>query len=58
MNMTKTKYKLLALDIDGTLIGRDEVVSQAVREAVAAAVAGGMKVCLATGRSYLESVGV
>ena len=53
-----TKYKLLALDIDGTLVGRDEVVSPAVREAVAAAAASGMKVCLATGRSYVESVPV
>jgi len=53
-----TKYKLLALDIDGTLVGRDEIVSQPVREAVAAAVVGGMKVCLATGRSYVETAGV
>ncbi|MCL2701044.1 MAG: Cof-type HAD-IIB family hydrolase [Phycisphaerae bacterium] len=53
-----TKYKLLALDIDGTLIGRDEVVSPAVREAVGAAAAAGLKICLATGRSYVEAAPV
>jgi len=52
-----TQYKLLALDVDGTLVGRDEVVSPAVRDAVASA-AGVMKVCLATGRSYVEAAAV
>ena len=50
-----TKYKLVALDIDGTLIGRDEVVSPEVISTLAAAQAAGIKVCLATGRSYLEA---
>jgi len=51
-------YRLLALDIDGTLIGSDQVVPRDVVEAVAEAEAGGLRVCLATGRSLPESLGV
>ncbi len=50
-----TRFKLLALDIDGTLIGPDARVSEANRRAVSAARAAGLAVCLATGRSYPES---
>jgi hypothetical protein len=49
------KYKLLALDIDGTLIGRQEQVSAEVALAVAAADRAGLSICLATGRSYAEA---
>ena len=51
-------YELLALDIDGTLVGSDQVVAREVLEALAAAQAAGLRVCLATGRSYVESVGI
>lgn len=50
-----TKYKLLALDVDGTLVGPDGLVAEPVRKAVAAARAGGIAVCLATGRSHIEA---
>ncbi len=50
------KYKLLALDVDGTLIRRDGLVPQEVITAVAAARSQGLNVCLATGRSYIETV--
>ena len=48
-------YRLIALDIDGTLIGPDGRVSPANREAIARARAAGMKVVLCTGRSWQES---
>jgi hypothetical protein len=53
-----TRYKLLALDFDGTLIGRDGVVAGDVVEAIALAEAAGVRVCAATGRSYVESAGI
>jgi Cof subfamily protein (haloacid dehalogenase superfamily) len=53
-----TRFKLLALDVDGTLVGPDGVVGPDIRAAVAAARAAGLAVCLATGRSYRESRGV
>ena len=53
-----TRYKLLALDFDGTLIGRDGVVAADVVEAIALAEAAGVRVCAATGRSYVESAGI
>ena len=49
------KYRLLALDVDGTLVGPDNVVSPQVAEAVAAAEKAGLGVCVATGRSYGET---
>jgi len=51
-------YRLLALDIDGTLVGPDQVVPADVVAAVAAAQASGVRVCVATGRSFGESVGI
>jgi len=53
-----TRFKLLALDVDGTLVGPDGVVGQDNRSAIAAARAAGLAVCLATGRSYREGQGV
>ncbi len=50
------KYRLLALDIDGTLIGSEERVSAEVVAALHAAVRAGIGVCLATGRSYAETM--
>lgn len=53
-----TRYKLLALDFDGTLVGPDGVVSADVVDAIAQAEAAGVRVCAATGRSYIESAGI
>jgi len=50
------KYKLLALDVDGTLLGADHTVAGETAQAVRAAEAAGLAVCLATGRSYLETL--
>ena len=54
--MSKTKYELLAIDVDGTLIGADQVVCPDTTEAIAAADEAGLRVCLATGRSYVETM--
>ena len=50
------KYKLLALDVDGTLLGADHTVSAETARAVRLAEAAGLDVCLATGRSYIETL--
>ena len=51
-------FKLPALDVDGTLIGPDQVVTRGVREAVAEICRAGLRVCLATGRTYAEALDV
>jgi Cof subfamily protein (haloacid dehalogenase superfamily) len=48
-------YRLLALDLDGTLIGDNETFSPRVRRAVAAAQARGARVTIATGRSPVST---
>ena len=53
-----TRFKLLALDIDGTLVGPDALVGEPNRHAISMARAAGLAVCLATGRSYPESRGI
>ena len=53
-----TYYRLLALDIDGTLVGPDNRVTPETADAVAAARAAGVSVCVATGRSHGESADI
>ncbi len=52
------KYKLLALDVDGTLLDPDHAVSAETLHAVHDAHAAGLAVCLATGRNYAETLPV
>ncbi|MDO5068061.1 MAG: HAD family hydrolase [Propionibacteriaceae bacterium] len=47
--------RLVALDIDGTLLGADGTLPDAVREAVHRVVAAGVPVVLATGRSWIST---
>jgi len=54
--MSKMKYELLAIDVDGTLVGPDQVVPAETVAAIAAADEAGLRVCLATGRSYVETM--
>lgn len=51
-------YKLLALDVDGTLIGRDGVMRPATVSAVARASAAGIRPVLCTGRRYRRALPV
>lgn len=44
------KYKILALDIDGTLVGSDHKILRETREALIAAQKKGLKLVLASGR--------
>lgn len=44
--------KLVAFDVDGTLVGRDLAISQRVRDAIARMQAAGIAGCLVTGRMY------
>jgi Cof subfamily protein (haloacid dehalogenase superfamily) len=53
-----TKYKLLAIDVDGTLLDSEHKITPATAAAVAKALSHGMKVMLATGRSYIETIGL
>jgi len=49
------RYRLLAIDLDGTLLGPDGRVSAANRDAIAAAQAAGAIVVPCTGRAWHES---
>jgi Cof subfamily protein (haloacid dehalogenase superfamily) len=48
--------RLVAFDLDGTLVGRDLVVRPRVREAIARMQAAGVQGCMVTGRMYQASV--
>jgi Cof subfamily protein (haloacid dehalogenase superfamily) len=48
-------YKLIAIDLDGTLLNPQGEVSPRTRRAVHAALAAELLVCFATGRNYTES---
>ncbi|WP_274362890.1 HAD family hydrolase [Paenibacillus thermotolerans] len=48
------RYKLVALDLDGTLLGNDKQISDANAEAVNDAIKAGAAVILATGRPIRE----
>jgi Cof subfamily protein (haloacid dehalogenase superfamily) len=50
--ISSARIRLVALDLDGTLIGEDLVLRPRVREAVAAAQAQGVAVTIVTGRMF------
>jgi len=52
------KYKMFAIDLDGTLLTPGGVVSARTKNAVQALVKAGARVCFATGRNYTESQAV
>lgn len=47
--------RLLALDLDGTIVGHDNQISDRVRQAIQAAQAKGIQVAIATGRMYISA---
>ncbi len=51
-----TAPKLVAFDVDGTLVGRDLTISKIVREAIARMQRAGIAGCLVTGRMYRATV--
>lgn len=50
------KYKLLALDMDGTLLNDNHEISPKTVEWIHKAVAAGVHVCFSTGRSFNEAI--
>jgi Cof subfamily protein (haloacid dehalogenase superfamily) len=50
------RYKLLALDLDGTVMGHDLVIAPEVRAAVAEAQSAGIHVTIATGRMFFAAL--
>ena len=51
-------YRLLAIDIDGTLVNSRDELTPATRAAIARATAAGIHVVLATGRRYRRALGL
>jgi len=49
-------YRMLALDCDGVIAGPDNIVPPDTAEAIRAAEKSGLRVCLATGRSFIETM--
>jgi Cof subfamily protein (haloacid dehalogenase superfamily) len=49
------RRKLVAIDVDGTLVGDDLIISAADRKAIESATRSGWIVCLASGRLYAAS---
>lgn len=56
MSRPALPVRMLALDLDGTLMGPDRVIRPRVRAAIAGALAAGVSVTLATGRMYRSAV--
>lgn len=50
------KYKLLALDMDGTLLNDKQEVTPMTAEWIRKAIDAGVHVCLSTGRSFYEAI--
>lgn len=56
MHAPSQPIKLVAIDIDGTLLNRDKQITQHTRETIQAAQAAGIIITLATARRYQNSV--
>jgi len=50
------KYKLIATDLDGTLMGEDAIISPKVKDAVRRAMERGVKFTIATGRAFGSAI--
>ena len=48
-------YRLIAIDLDGTLLGPDGKLSRRTKSAVHSALSSGLRICFATGRNWTES---
>src|SRR5688572_8215695 len=49
------KYKMIAIDLDGTLLAPDGKVTERTKAAIHHCLSAGMLVCFATGRNWTES---
>ena len=53
--MAATTYRMIAIDLDGTLLAPDGKVTERTRVAIHRCLSAGMLVCFATGRNWTES---
>jgi Cof subfamily protein (haloacid dehalogenase superfamily) len=53
-----TQYKLIALDIDGTILRSDHTIAPQTRAAIHQAMARGVRVTLATGRAFPSALAI
>ena len=51
-----SRYRLLAIDVDGTLVNSSDDLTPATRAALRRAIAAGIHVVLATGRRYSHTL--
>lgn len=49
------KYRMIAIDLDGTLLSPSGQVTERTKAAIQGALSAGLLVCFATGRNYTES---
>jgi len=56
MSPALPRYRLLAIDIDGTLVNQHDELSEPTRQALVRAGRAGIQVVLATGRRYSRSL--
>jgi len=56
MDFMPTRYRLLAIDVDGTLVNSSDDLTPATRAALRRAIAAGVHVVLATGRRYSHTL--
>jgi 5-amino-6-(5-phospho-D-ribitylamino)uracil phosphatase len=52
---TRAKYRMIAIDLDGTLLSPHGSVTERTKSAVHQALSAGLLVCFATGRNWTES---
>jgi len=53
----KQKYRLIAIDVDGTLLNQDLILEESTKDKLAAVRASGMEVILCSGRRFSAAVG-
>ena len=53
--MVTPTYRMIAIDLDGTLLSPEGKVTQRTRDAIHKCLSAGMLVCFATGRNWTES---
>lgn len=64
MEFQKDRIRAIAIDLDGTTLGADAVLSDRTRRALRACISGGLRVIIATGRSvnaaeaYRNAIGI
>lgn len=53
--MDQARYRMIAIDLDGTLLSPQGTVTERAKQAIHRALRAGLLICFATGRNYTES---